>query len=171
MSEPIQQTIEPTEELATLRRVNAELVTKSATRKARVKELEAAVAELQGKLTAADTTIHDLTVAAPLNAMAESISVSSELFLEQFAKSYRLESIKGELTLQTADGKPVLKGDKPIPFERDALYALLTDDKHPQSKLFSTILIASRASGASIGTSRIARPVVSKPQAPQFGLR
>jgi hypothetical protein len=135
------------------------------------------MAELQGKLTGAQLTIHELTIAAPVKAMAESISTVPELFLEQFSKSYRVESINGELTLQTADGKPVMKADKAVPFERQALIELLTDEANPYAKIFRSITISSRASGASagnngrnIGQSRSFEPSSSFP-ANHFGLR
>lgn len=152
MSEPITPP-EPIAELETLRTTNAELVKKSATRKARIAELEASIAELQGKFDTAQSTIHQLTVAAPVKALAESISTVPELFLEQFNKSYRVESINGELILQTTDGKRVMKGDKAVPFERSALVELLTDEAHAQAKVFRSITIASRASGASGGNN------------------
>lgn len=167
--------IEPPDELATLRRVNAELVTKNSTRKAKVKELEASVMDLQGKLTIADTTIHELSINAPLKAMAESISIAPDAFIHEFSKSYRLDVVKGELTILTPDGKPVLQGDKPIPFERDALKTLLTSADHPQAKVFNSILIVSRASGAGgvpSNTRGQRNNRESEPSPPpQFGLR
>jgi hypothetical protein len=135
-------------EVETLRRVNAELVTKVANRKTRLTELESTVTELQGKPSEAHDSLHEVTVGLPLRAMAESISFSPELWLEQFSKSHKLEMVKGQLTLQTTDGKPVLKGERPVPFERSALIDLLTSDAHPQAKIFQSITIASRATGA-----------------------
>lgn len=165
--------VEDSPELVTLRRVNGELLTKSATRKARITELEATVTELQGKLSESADTIHDITVGGPLKAMAESISIAPELWLDQLMKSYKVESRKGVLTLLATDGTPVMKGDKPVPFERNALVDLLTDAAHPQAKLFASITIASRASGAGaiqgVRTTRVATEPASAP--PQFGLR
>jgi hypothetical protein len=173
MPEPTQQQTpeEMVTELETLRRTNAELLQKSRDRKAKVTELEATVTELQGKLSEARDSLRDVTINGPLKAMAESISFSPELWLEQFNKSHRLEMVKGQLTLQTADGKPVLKGDKQVPFERTALIDLLTSDSNPQAKIFKSIIIASRASGASAPprSNRASTPV-SEPK-PQFGLR
>ena len=165
---------EPTDlekEVETLRRVNAELVTKAANRKTKITELESTVTELQGKLSEAQDSFHEVTVGLPLKAMAESISFSPELWLEQFNKSHKLEMVKGQLTLQTADGKPVLKGEKPVPFERSALIDLLTNDSHPKAKVFQSITIASRASGAgSQGNTRTTTQPAKEPK-PQFGLR
>jgi hypothetical protein len=171
MSEDTNQPTDLAVEVETLRRVNGELLTKSATRKGRVTELEATVAELQSKLTEANDSLHQVTVGGPLKAMAESISISPELFLEKFNQSYRVAMIGGQLTLQTPDGKPVLKGDKAVPFEQKALIELLTSGDDPQAKIFKSITIASRASGASSasGGNRPAKPM-SEPK-PQFGLR
>ena len=172
MSEPIIEPaiVDEATELATLRRVNQELLTKSATRKARVTELEASVTALQSKLAEADTNVYELTVGGPLKAMAESISISGELFLDQFNKSYKVQMVKGALTLLTADGKPVMKGDMPVPFERQALIDFLTEEGHPQAKVFNSILIISRASGAGSMPARRLSPEPKKP-AIQFGLR
>jgi hypothetical protein len=171
MTEDTNQSIDLTVEVETLRRVNGELLTKSATRKGRVTELEAAVAELQSKLSEANDSLHQVTVGGPLKAMAESISISPELFLEKFNQSYRVAMIDGQLTLQTPDGKPVLKNEKAVPFEQKALIDLLTSGDDPQAKIFKSITIASRASGASSspGGNRPAKPM-SEPK-PQFGLR
>jgi hypothetical protein len=172
MSEPITATPEEmATELETLRRVNAELLTKSANRKARVTELESTVTELQGKLSEAHDSLRDVTINGPLKAMAESISFSPELWLEQFNKSHRLEMVKGQLTLQTADGKPVLKGEKPVPFERQALIDLLTNESNPQAKIFKSIIIASRATGAAGTQSSIRTTKPKNDPKPQFGLR
>jgi hypothetical protein len=168
MSEPIK----PTDleiEVETLRRVNAELVTKAANRKTKITELESKVTEMQGKLSESQDSLHEITINGPLRTMAESISVSPELWLEQFGKSHRLEMVKGQLTLQTADGKPVLKGEKPVAFERSALIDLLTSATHPQGKIFKSIMIASLASGAAGGQPSNRQPV--KEAKPQFGLR
>jgi hypothetical protein len=180
MSEPTQQPIaaipDMQTELETLRRVNAELLAKSATRKAKIAELEVAASALQGKLTESESTIHELSVTRPLKAMAESISTAPDVFLEHLNKSYRIEVLKGELSLLTSDGKPVLNGDNAVPFTGEGLTALLSNPAHPQAKLFSSILIVSKASGASgngFGVVRKGRS--SETQAPlkrpQFGLR
>jgi hypothetical protein len=169
------ESIKPTDleiEVETLRRVNAELVTKAANRKTKITELESTVTELQGKLSEAHDSLHDVTVGLPLKAMAESISFAPDIFLEQFAKSHKVEMIKGQLTLLNADGKPVLKGEKPVPFERSALIDLLTSDTHPQAKTFKSITITSRASGA--GGQPSTRATTNQPTQdakPQFGLR
>jgi hypothetical protein len=165
------ETIDLTPEVETLRRVNGELKTKSAARKARVSELEATVTELQAKLSDAQTSLHQVTIDGPLKHMSESISTVPELWLEQFSKSYRLEMVNGQLTLQTTDGKPVLKGENAIPFEREALVKLLTDGDDAQARIFKSITIVSRASGASAPRSDRASAMDVKRPAIQFGLR
>jgi hypothetical protein len=174
MSEETQQTTPEVMavELETLRRVNGELKIKSATRKARVTELESTVADLQSKLAASNDSLRQATIDGPLKQMSESISTAPELWLEQFGKNYRLEMVKGQLTLRTPDGKPVLQGEKPIPFEREALVKLLTDGDDAQAKIFKSIIIASRASGASAPhrNGRTSSTEGKKP-AIQFGLR
>lgn len=173
MSEPaiVATSTEDAAELITLRRVNAELLTKSSTRKARVLELEASLAELQAKFDGEVANVHSLTVEGPLQAMADSISNNDEFFLATFAKSYKVEMVKGLLTLLTTDGKPVLsKTGKVVPFEREALLSLLRAEDHPQAKAYGTILIGSRASGSGkpVGRSASAEP---KRVTLDFGLR
>jgi hypothetical protein len=156
-------------EVATLRRTVAELLQKNSTRKDENAALTAANAALQAANAELQTALHQLSVAGPLKAMAEDISINADLFLEQFGKSHKVELVKGQLTLLTTDGKPVLKGDKPVPFERQALIELLTSGDDAQSKVFKSILIASRASGAATTAGRVSKPT-SEPK-PQFGLR
>lgn len=162
---------EHTDELETLRRTNSELVAKNSTRKQRIAELETANSDLQTKLAAANSTIHEFTIGAPLKTMAESISTIPDVWVEQFSKSYRLEVANGELTMiSVADGKPVEKAGKPVPFEREALKTLLTDKDHPQSKLFNAITIITRASGAQGSPEHKPSPKATAPKV-KFGLR
>ena len=168
---PIEQSADAAE-LETLRRVNAELVTKHARDKARIAELEAGTAALQANLTEAGNTIKDATVGVPLKMMAIEMSSVPELFLEQFQRHFKVEMIKGTLTLLSADGTPMLgKDKKAIPFERQALTDLLTTGDDPMVKTFKAITIVNRASGAA-GTSQVtAQGRTEKAQRIQFGLR
>ena len=162
---------EQTDELETLRRTNSELVAKASTRKQRITELEQANADLQAKLASANSTIHEFTIGAPLKIMAESISTVPDAWIENFNKTYRLELVNGELTiLSAAERKPVEKAGKRLPIERRALIDLLTDEDHPQSKLFNAITIASHASGAQGTTERKPTPKATAPKV-KFGLR
>lgn len=158
-------------ELDTLRKVNSELVAKHAKSKARIAELETGAVTLQSQLTEANESLHQVTVGGPLKAMAESMSNVPDLFLEQFSKHFKVEMVKGTLTLLSADGRPTIGNDKkPIPFERQALTELLTTGDNARAKTFQAITIVSRASGgSSIGThNRVGQAKVDKPQ---FGLR
>jgi hypothetical protein len=158
--------------LDVLRRTNSELVAKNTNRKQRIAELEATVADLQGKVAERDTSLRAITIDGPLKSMAESLSNCPELWIEQFSKSYRLEMVKGELTLlSVADGKPVTKDGKPIPFERDALTRLLTGTDHPQAKIFNAITIASRASGGAETATRRKPTSAPSPSKMVLGLR
>ncbi|MDE1178471.1 MAG: hypothetical protein PW789_18005 [Edaphobacter sp.] len=93
MSEPTPIETKPTPEateLETLRRVNGELINKSQTRKTKITELESQIAELQGKLSESLTTIHELTVAAPLQAMASTISADPDFFIVSSRRATKL---------------------------------------------------------------------------------
>jgi hypothetical protein len=152
MSEPTTPTLtDPTTELATLRRVNAELVAKSATRKARVTELEASMIELQGKLTASETAAHTAAVTIPLQQLSESLSPVPTLWLKSFSEHFKVESKDGKLSVLTNEGESIkdVKG-QPVPFERSAIAKYLTESE-PESertKLFRVITATSFASGA-----------------------
>lgn len=160
------------DEVEVLRRTNAELVTKNTTRKAKIAELEAANTELTAKLLEATSSLRAVTIDGPLKSMAESLSTVPELWIDLFNKSYRLEMVKGELTLLSTDGKPVQQEGKSesVPFEAKALTELLTTGDDATSRAFHAITITSKASGASSTTQRSA---ASTPKAPaaQFGLR
>lgn len=166
---------EPTQndELEVLRRTNAELVAKNGTRKHRIAELEASVTMLQAQVSERDAKIHEFTIGAPLKAMAERISTVPELWLEQFAKHYKVELVDGELTLlSAADGTPIQRNGKPVAFETKAITELVTTGDDASAKAFRAITIASRASGgqASATISRTPSATLATPKA-QFGLR
>src|SRR5271166_5725063 len=78
-------------ELETLRRVNAELMQKSATRKARIQELEASAATLTAKGTEAETRIRQLTIDGPVNDLLEQISVAPQALRTAIELDYRVE--------------------------------------------------------------------------------
>ncbi|MGA9673065.1 MAG: hypothetical protein WBQ94_27955 [Terracidiphilus sp.] len=178
MSEPIvtqQPSIEPspdTAELTILKQAHQEVLTKRQKDKARIAELESVVTGLQSKLSESTETIHQITIGVPLKTMAESMSTVPDLFLEQFSKHYKVEMVKGTLTLLSVDGQPVAAKDgSTIPFERDALTKLLTTGDDARAKTFQAITITNRASGA--GGSPSKRGNATAPAKPtfQFGLR
>src|SRR5258708_29886717 len=101
-------------ELATLRRTNAELTQKSATRKARIAELEASVGTLTTAKTEAETRIKALTIDGPVSDLCESISVAPQALRSALESEYRIEMREGVLTLlNPADGNPVMQDGKP----------------------------------------------------------
>lgn len=184
MSEATQQPIEPTDELATLRLVNSELLAKSATRKAKIAELEVAAIALQENITNADAALHDALIGIPLRQLAATVSDAPELFLSEFGKHYTIQADKkdGKITILTLDGKPALdKADKPVEFTPHALYKLLASEavvaggkNDPRSKTFAVLMRYFGASGAGGGFGvRTARTpaTTTPPKRPQFGLR
>ncbi len=139
MSEPTQQSNEPSPEaaeLATLGQAHREVLTKRQKDKACIAELESTVVALQGKLAESADAIHELAIDGRLRSMAESMSTVPDLFLEQFGKHFKLEMVKGSLTLLNAtDGKPVINKDgKAVPFQRDTLTKFLTDGDDARAK-------------------------------------
>jgi hypothetical protein len=178
MAEGTQRPNEPTStndsvELAALRKTVKELKQKSTTRKAKIAELEAALGERDTQLTQANAAIKEMTIDAPLRDLSESISTAPELWVEQFQKNYRLEMKGSTLQVLTSDGKPVLHNGSAVPFERDALAKLLTDEKHPQARVFQAITIVNRASGSQAAPESGQRKsnTASQKQTFQFGLR
>jgi len=160
-------------ELETLKATHGEVLTKSQSRKSKIAELEAANTTLTSEVSALKDSLHQVTIDGPLKAMSESISSASELWLEQFSKSYRLEMKDGTLMILSAtDGKPVIdKAGKVVPFERDSLAKFLTDGDDARAKAFRVLTITSRASGGSAANvTRKVAPSDSKP-AIKFGLR
>jgi chromosome segregation ATPase len=171
-TDPIQERLAAVEaENATLRQVKAELLAKKSKSNDRVIELEAALAERDGQLTERDATIRQMTVETPLKQFAAQVSNAPELFMEQLAKSYKVELVDGKLSLQTPDGKPVMVEGKPIPFEHQSLLKLLTNEAHPQAATFRAIMVATRASGAASPTRGFGSSATPKKPDTFFGLR
>jgi hypothetical protein len=175
MSESTQLTPEQVDamqvELATLKQAHQEVLAKRQKDKARITALESATTDLQGKLSESAGTINELTIGGPLKAMAESMSTVPELFLEQFSKHFKLEMVKGALTLLSTGGEPLLGNDKkPIPFERQALTKLLTTGDDARTKTFKAITIVSHASGGS-NIAANSRSKRAQLQRFQFGLK
>jgi len=166
---PVEQSPEASE-LSTLRRVNADLLQKSATRKARIAELEAHTATLQASATEAESRIKALTIDGPVNDLCESISVAPQALRTALESEFKIEMRDGVLTLlNPVDGKPVMGVDgKPVPFHADSIKALLLGSKDVAKKaLYNAIIIASKASGAGgAETKHHVAPV----QRIQFGL-
>lgn len=164
------ETPNPTE-LETLRRVNADLLQKSATRKARITELEASTTALTAKATEAETKIRQLTIDGPVNDLCESISVAPQALRSAIESDYRIEMHDGILTLlNPADGTPVTHEGKPVPFQADAIKNLLLGSKdEAKLKLYRAIVIANKASGAG-GSSSNRVAAQAPPSRTHFGL-
>jgi hypothetical protein len=156
-------------ELSTLRKTNADLLQKSATRKARIVELEASAATLTAKATEAETRIRQLTIDGPVNDLCESISVAPQALRSAIESDYRIEMLDGVLTLlNRSDSKPVTHDGKPVPFKADAIKSLLLASKDEEKlKLYNAILVASKASGAATSSSKAP---IAPAQIQQFGL-
>ena len=156
-------------EVATLRKTNAELTQKSATRKARIQELEASVGTITARATEAENRIKALTIDGPVNDLCEEISVAPQVLRTALEADYRVEMRDGVLTLLNAsDGKPAMHDGKPVPVKADAIRNLLLGSKdEAKSKLYRAIVITNKASGAAGSTSK---PNVAPAQRPQFGL-
>jgi hypothetical protein len=174
MSEPVIPPVQSTNatELETLRRTNADLLQKSATRKARIVELEASVGTLTTKATEAETRIKALTIDGPVNELCEEISVAPQALRTALESEYRVEMKDGVLSLfNTSDGKPVTVDGKPVPVQADAIKNLLLSSKdEAKLKLYRAIVIANRASGAG-GVASTTRTQSSASAAKaQFGL-
>jgi uncharacterized protein (UPF0335 family) len=167
---PVEQSPEALE-VATLRKTNAELTQKSATRKARIQELETSTVALTARATEAETRIRQLTIDGPVNDLCESISVAPEALRTALESDYRVELKDGVLTLLNAsDGKQVMQDGKPVPFQAEAVKNLLLGSKdEAKRKLYNAIMVVSRASGAA--GERVQRTNAPAVQRYQFGLR
>jgi len=157
-------------ELATLRKTNAELTQKSATRKARIGELEASIGTLTTAKSDAEARIKALTIDAPVNELCESISVAPQALRSAMESDYKIEIREGVLTLlDPTDGMPVVQDGKAVPFTADSIKALLLGSKdEAKKKLYNAIIIANKASGA-IGETNTRRGT-GAPSRQQFGL-
>ena len=162
------------EELSRLRATVTDLLAKKQSYKTRLAELELANTELKTTLTARDAELRTIKVETPLRELATDMSNLPDLFMEKLQKHYDVQLSDGQLQLNGKDGKHVLdaSGD-PIPFTKPALTKLLIADDHPDSAIFKTIVIVSRASGGA-GTRLPMSPRASeiKPSpGVEFGLR
>jgi hypothetical protein len=185
MSEPVIPAPTPTNEaveLATLRRVNAELLKAKHDLKARVATLEGEAATLESKAEKATALIRASVIDVPMKKFAEELSNAPDLFLAELHKDYDVVAAHtGEISLLAKDGKEVKGRDgKPLAWTRHGFYALLAglpgDTKTDRMKTFGVLMRPAMASG---GAGRISPsyPVQSSPEsdkqdiAPSFGLR
>ena len=168
-------------ELLTLRKLRDELLTTKATQREKIKQLESELLQANERANTAESHVSELTVQRPLKAMAESLSKAPQSFIEMFTRDFRVEMQNGELQLLHAkDGKPVMDGDKPVPFEREPLLRLLqTTSTGAAKELWTHTLIVGKASGG-VGRPTFDHsrrpptandPEEKKPVAHSFGLR
>jgi uncharacterized protein YhaN len=177
VTEPTQQPVptpDPTAELETLRRVNAELLQKNSARKAKQSELEQQVAELSAKLTASQSAVDDAVIGAPSRQLASEISNIPTLWLSTFQAHFKVESKDGVLTVLTKEGQLLKDADgQSVKLDRAELAKYLTESE-PESertKLFRIITNTSKASGAASGNNQPSKPASSESKSSQFGLR
>lgn len=147
------ETLTPAEEIAALRTTNAELLRKSKERKAKVTENETTIADLQARLTTAESALHDATVGAPLRSMAATLSPVPDVFMAELAKHYKVDLKDGKLVLLTLDGKPVKDGEDEVAFNAKALSKLLTAGTNEDFATFPHIIYGSKASGGGASPS------------------
>lgn len=172
-------------ELATLRKVNAELLQAKHTLKARIATLESELATLDSRAEKAESTLKKAIIDAPLRRLAEGIAHVPQLFLAELAKDFdvSVDADSGELRLLTKSDGKVVTNNKGVPVEmtHNALYTLLAGSQDQQKddarkKTFATLLKYSGASGGA-GRKPISSPLRSSVEnsdqavAPQFGLR
>lgn len=150
--------IEPTPntdaaELATLRRVNAELLQAKHTLKLRIATLEGEAATLESRTEKAESTMRAAVIDLPMKKFAAELSYAPELFLDELRKDYDIVSADdGNLSLLTKDGKEVKGRDgKPLAWTKHGLYALLAglpgDVKTDRSKVYGVLMRPAMASG------------------------
>jgi hypothetical protein len=147
-------------ELATLRKVNTELLQTKHTLKARIEQLEGNAATLESRAEKAESMMRAAVIDVPMRRLAEGIAHVPSLFIAELEKDYRVDvdSDSGELRLLTKeDGKVVTnsKGE-PVEMKHNALYQLLAGSPQEQKddarkKVFATLM---RFSGASGGAGR-----------------
>jgi hypothetical protein len=171
------ETLKPAEEIAALRSTNADLLKKARDRKDKVTEHEATIATLTTQLQTAKSALYDAQVGGPLGALADSVSPVPAVFLAELAKHARVELKDGRLVLLTPDGKPVMDGEKEVPFDSAAISKFLTAGTNKDFATFPHIMFGSKASGSGASPSpgsQVQYPekqTGNQPERPQFGLR
>lgn len=168
-------------ELATLRRVNAELLQTKHTLKARIATLEGQAATLESRAEKAESTMRAAVIDRPLKRLAAEVSDAPDLFIAELSKDYDvIADDDGGIGLQTKDGKRVAPGGSPLEFTHSGLYQLLAGKPHeaktPRSRVFTTLM---KYIGASGGAGRKVTGISAKSSAesntesiaPAFGLR
>jgi hypothetical protein len=172
-------------ELATLKKINVELLQAKHTLKAKIEQLESNAATLESRAGKAESIMRAAVIDVPMRRLAEGIAHVPSLFIEQLRKDYRVDvdADSGELRLLTKeDGKVVTnsKGE-PVAMAHNALYQLLAGSPHEQKddarkKVYATLMKYSGASGG-VGRKAASFPSVASGEdarqdvSPSFGLR
>lgn len=124
--ELIEPGLPPEEEVKRLRKTNKSVLAKSHERKGRIAELETENAGLKTKAEAAETKLREAVVGVPLRKLTANMSNAPGLFLSEFEKRFKVESVDGELIVNDLTGKTVMEDGKPIAFSGPALWRMLT---------------------------------------------
>jgi hypothetical protein len=185
MAEPNDQPNPDATELATLRKVNAELLKSKHDLKARVAALEGEAATLESRAEKAESIMRAAVIEVPIPRLAEGIAHVPYLFIGELEKDYRVDvdADSGELRLLTKDDGKVVTNSKgeAVAMTHNALYTFLAgklnEPKSDRQKVFATLMKYSGASGgqgrmaASISPSSSSVENDSSKPLPSFGLR
>jgi hypothetical protein len=173
-------------ELATLRKVNAELLQTKHTLKARIEQLEGNGATLESRAEKAESMMRAAVIDVPMRRLAEGIAHVPSLFIAELEKDFRVDvdADSGELRLLTKeDGKVVTNGKgEPVAMTHNALYQLLAGSPQEQKddarkKVFATLMIYSGARGGAGRMAAVSFPSSSSVEndspkpLPSFGLK
>jgi hypothetical protein len=173
-------------ELATLRKVNAELLQTKHTLKARIEQLEGNTATLESRAEKAESMMRTAVVDVPMHRLAEGIAHVPSLFIAELEKDYRVDVDvdSGELRLLTKDENKIVANGKgePVAMTHNALYQLLAGSPQEQKddarkKVFATLMRYSGASGGAGRKAAVTFPATSSVEndspkpLPSFGLK
>src|ERR1700733_9324781 len=111
-------------ELATLRRVNAELLQAKHTLKAKIEQLESNTATLESRAEKAESLMRASVVDVPMKRLAAEVSNAPELWFAEFMRDFDVVAADdGTLSLLNKDGKPVTNSSgEPVAMTHNALY-------------------------------------------------
>ncbi len=185
MPEPTtEQTLES--ELATLRKVNADLLKTKHDQKARIAALEADVLTASEKADKAQAAAHAVVVDRPLKQMVAELSKGNvpELVMRELLADYKFDAgVDGSiLVTNVADAKPIAaKNGKAVAWDKHSLHLFLIGDgyaeKSDRQKLYAHLLGIPAASGGvsrkvpGIGITGKQPVAENKPAVLQLGLR
>ena len=171
-------------ELATLRKVNAELLQTKHTLKGRIEQLEGNAATLESRAEKAENMMRAAVIDVPMRKLAEGIAHVPSLFIAELEKDFRVDvdADSGELRLLTKDENKIVTNGKgePVEMKHNALYTFLAgklnEPKSDRQRVYATLM---RFSGASGGAGKAAATFPSNSSVendspkplPSFGLK